>query len=128
MDETDESVRVRAALMQFHAEVRALQEAGDEFRHCHARNLELLVDRLARLKHRLKDAARYETLDGTKRAKTEMEQAFYGPAVRQAAAHFRMRVDAPPARWRAGLSDTECDLSYMLHQLDNYLRDRAAVE
>lgn len=73
------------------------------------------------VKSTLKEAAHHETIDGAKRPKTDLEQWFFGPAVRQAAANFLMRIDVPPPRRRSGLVDPGGDLSYAICGLEAHI-------
>lgn len=118
MNSNEEVDRILATLRIWHEEICALRDAGDRLRDTRSAEVDAHFERLRAIKKELRDAAKHETIDGTKRPKTELEQWSYGPAVRQAAANFRMRTDAPPSKWRSGLADPECDLSHAIYGLE----------
>ena len=84
-----------------------------------------LKARLAALKQDIKEAAKHETLSRRKTQKTELEQAFFGPAMRATSANFRMRTDTNPRspEWVRGLYEVELELSYFLHSLEAFLKE-----
>ncbi|MGE8690049.1 MAG: hypothetical protein ACN6PJ_23080 [Achromobacter sp.] len=73
-----------------------------------------LQKRLAALKTAIKEAAKFGTLSGTKRDQTELERCFYDPAVRSAAANFRLPTNSNPLtkNWASELYDSRSDISY----------------
>lgn len=99
-----------------HGEAQSLIEAahGDP---------SVLKERLATLKHDIKEAAKNETLSRRKANKTELEQAFFGPAMRATSANFRIRTDTSPqsSAWARGLREVEHELSYFLHSIESFL-------
>lgn len=111
-----EALAMIAELQRMHDEVRSLLDGSDG-------QSDILKRRLTALKQDIKEAAKYETISRKKIPKTELEQAFFGPAIRSTSANFRMRTDTNPGSpaWARGLYEVELELSYHLHGLESYL-------
>ena len=86
-----------------------------------------LQERLASLKSFLKNAAKFGNLSATKRDQTEIERCFYDPAVRSAAAHFRLPTNSNPLtkNWASELYDSRSDISYYRHGLEKLISERS---
>lgn len=112
-----EATLILEALGQWHAELNAIGEAGNRLRSLRSPEVDDWRHRLIQVKADIKDAAKTSTLDGRKRAPTELERCYYSPAVRHASANFRMRTDAPPSKWSSGVFEPASDLSYWMHRL-----------
>ncbi|MCM5669166.1 hypothetical protein NDR77_24715, partial [Pseudomonas aeruginosa] len=79
-------------LRRWHDEARSLiDDAADKSR-LSPTGIDSLKTRLSILKNEIKEAAKHETLSRRKTAKTELEQCFFGPAVRSTSANFRLRT------------------------------------
>lgn len=113
----DEANLILGILHLFHEELETISHAGDRLKQSRSLEVDDYRRRLVNVKGALKDAAKSGTLDGVKRPQTELERCFYGPAVQHAAAHFRLRTDAPPNMWLSGLYDPAGDVSYYTHGL-----------
>lgn len=115
----DEAQAIAAELQRWYDEARSLiDDAADKSR-LSASSIDTLKSRLAKLKAEIKEAAKHETLSRRKTEKTDLEQFFFGPAVRSTSANFRMRTDTSPKSetWSRGLYEVELELSYALHGL-----------
>jgi len=118
----EEAKAIVAELQRWHDEALSLiNDAADKSR-LSSNSLDLLKVRLTALKDEIKTAAKHETLSGRKTPRTELEQCFFGPAVRSTAANFRMRTDTSPHShsWARGLHEVESELSYVLHRLEAF--------
>lgn len=113
----DEANVILDILQRFHEELEAISDAGDRLKQSRSPEVDEYRRRLVNVKGELKTAAKSGTLDGAKRPQTELERCFYGPAVQHAAAHFRLRTDAPPSMWLSGLYDPAGDVSYYRYGL-----------
>ena len=119
----NEAQAIIAEIQMWHDEAQSLVfDAADKSK-LSPNNIELLKTRLSKLKGEIKDAAKYETLSRRKIPNTDLEQFFFGPAVRSTSANFRIRTDTNPnsAAWAQGLHEVEFELSYTLHNLRAYL-------
>ena len=118
-----EAHTIIAELRRMHDEVRSLISDAADKAQLSAGGPDALKDRLVILKQDIKDAAKHETLSRRKAPKTELEQAFFGPAVRSTSANFRMRTDTSPKSpaWAKGLYEVELELSYYLHNIEAYV-------
>ncbi|CAI8817288.1 PH domain-containing protein [Pseudomonas chlororaphis] len=123
----NEALAIISELKRWHDEARSLiDDAADKSR-LSSNSIDLLKARLTKLKGEIKDAAKYETLSHRKAPKTDLEQFFFGPAVRSTSANFRMRTDTSPhsQSWVRGLYEVELELSYALHNLETYLKENS---
>lgn len=115
-----EAQAIIAELKRWHDEAWSLiKDASDKSR-LSSNSIDLLKARLATLKEDIKGAAKHETLSRRKTSKTELEQCFFGPAVRSTSANFRIRTDTSPHSllWARGLHEVESELSYVIHRLE----------
>ncbi|MDO7911354.1 hypothetical protein Q6A49_12505 [Pseudomonas sp. 22-AL-CL-001] len=120
-----EAQAIADKLQRWHDEARSLiDEASDKLR-LSPSSIDSLRSRLTTLKHEIKESAKYETLSGRKTAKTELEQYFFGPAVRSTSANFRLRTDTSPKSelWARGLNEVEFELSYTLDGLQRFIAE-----
>jgi hypothetical protein len=120
----NEAVAIITELQRWHDEARSLvDDAADKLR-LSSNSTDLLKARLTKLKGEIKDAAKYETLSRKKSPKTDLEQFFFGPAVRATSSNFRMRTDTSPysAMWNRGLHEVEHELSYAIHSIRESLK------
>lgn len=117
-----EAKEIVAQLQRWHDEARSLiDDAADKYR-LSPTGIDSLKTRLSTLKNEIKEAAKYETLSRRKNAKTELEQYFFGPAVRSTSANFRLRTDTSPKSelWARGLHEVEFELSYAIDGLQRF--------
>ncbi|WP_422419165.1 hypothetical protein [Pseudomonas sp. GZD-222] len=119
----NEALAILAELKRWHGEARSLVDDAADKSRLSPNSIDLLKSRLATLKTEIKDAVKHETLSRRNVAKTELEQCFFGPAVRSTLANFRMRTDTSPHSelWVRGLSEVEFELSYAIHGLEKFL-------
>ena len=123
----NQALAIIAELQRWHDEARNLiDDAADKSR-LSSNSIDLLKIRLTKLKDEIKDAAKHETLSRRKEPKTDLEQFFFGPAVRSTSANFRMRTDTSPhsEKWNRGLYEVELELSYGLHNIQGSLKTNA---
>lgn len=123
----NEALSIIAELQRWHDEARSLiGDAADKSK-LSSNSIDLLKIRLTKLKDEIKDAAKHETLSRRKTSKTDLEQFFFGPAVRSTSANFRMRTDTSPhsEKWSQGLHEVEHELSYALHNIQGSLKTNA---
>ena len=123
----NEALAIVAELQRWHDEARSLiDDAADKSR-LSPNSVDLLKTRLTKLKDEIKDAAKYETLSRRKAPKTDLEQFFFGPAVRSTSANFRMRTDTSPhsEKWNRGLFEVELELSYELDRIQKVIETNA---
>lgn len=122
-----EAQAIIAEIQRWHDEAKSLVSDAADKSKLSPDNKDLLKARLSKLKGEIKDAAKYETLSRRKRPITDLEQFFFGPAVRSTSANFRMRTDTNPnsAAWAQGLHEVEFELSYTLHNLQAYLEENS---
>ena len=123
----NEALAIFAELQRWHDEARSLiDDAADKSR-LSPNSTDLLKTRLTKLKDEIKDAAKYETLSRRKAPKTDLEQFFFGPAVRSTSANFRMRTDTSPhsEKWNRGLFEVELELSYELDRIQKVIETNA---
>ncbi|MFU5113276.1 hypothetical protein ACUDPR_17065 [Pseudomonas aeruginosa] len=114
-------------LRRWHDEARSLiDDAADKSR-LSSTAIDSLKARLSILKNEIKEAAKHETLSRRKTAKTELEQCFFGPAVRSTSANFRLRTDTSPKSelWARGLHEVEFELSYSIHGLERFVAENS---
>ncbi|WP_159918011.1 hypothetical protein [Pantoea sp. 18069] len=71
------------------------------------------------LKLDIKSAAQYGTVDGIKRTRTDIEDAFYYPAICGALIHLKPATNSDPtaADWCGAIENAKCDIDTMLFQL-----------
>lgn len=114
-----EAQAIIAELTRMHDEAMSLLNEGRSVVDAYSDKAVSLKSRLAALKLDIKDAAKHETLLRRNTTKTQLEQNFFGPAVRSTAANFRMRSDTSPAsrNWSRGLHEVESELSYVIYNL-----------
>lgn len=117
----NEAKAIIAELQRMHAETLSLIDDANS-------DPSVLKTRLATLKQDIKEAAKNETLSRRKAAKTELEQAFFGPAMRATSANFRIRTDTSPQSpaWASGLREVEHELSYFLHGIESFVSKQQA--
>ncbi|ALP47905.1 TPA: hypothetical protein L3631_006040 [Pseudomonas aeruginosa] len=114
-------------LRRWHDEARSLiDDAADKSR-LSPTGIDSLKTRLSILKNEIKEAAKHETLSRRKTAKTELEQCFFGPAVRSTSANFRLRTDTSPKSelWARGLHEVEFELSYSIDGLERFVAENS---
>ncbi|HCH0514144.1 hypothetical protein [Pseudomonas aeruginosa] len=114
-------------LRRWHDEARSLiDDAADKSR-LSSTAIDSLKARLSILKNEIKEAAKHETLSRRKTAKTELEQCFFGPAVRSTSANFRLRTDTSPKSelWARGLHEVEFELSYSIDGLERFVAENS---
>jgi hypothetical protein len=72
------------------------------------------------LKADLKEASKYGTLSGRRRAMSRAEECFYAPAVRRAALDLRPPTNSNPltSGWLSAVFEAQSEFSYWLHGLD----------
>lgn len=119
----NEALTIIAVLQRWHDEARSLVDDASGKSRLSSSSADLLKARLAKLKDEIKEAAKHETLSRKKAPKTDLEQFFFGPAVRSTSANFRMRIDTSPhsEKWNQGLREVEHELSYALHSIQGSL-------
>ncbi|MEG1625106.1 hypothetical protein [Pseudomonas sp.] len=122
-----EAQAIAAELQRWQEEARSLADEAAEKSRLSPSCIDSLKNRLTSLKHEIKEAAKYETLSGRKTAKTELEQCFFGPAVRSTSANFRLRTDTSPKSelWARGLYEVELELSYALDGLQRFIAENS---
>ncbi|MCU1752162.1 hypothetical protein [Pseudomonas sp. 6D_7.1_Bac1] len=120
----EEAQAIIAELKRMHDDIRSLISDADDKSRLTVNSTASLKERLTTIKQDIKDAAKNETLSRRKASKTELEQAFFGPAVRGASSNFRMRTDTSPvsSAWARGLHEVESELSYFLYSLEAHLK------
>ena len=125
--DVNEAQAIIAEIQRWHDEAKSLVSDAADNSKLSPNNKEMLKARLSKLKGAIKDAAKYETLSRRKGPNTDLEQFFFGPAVRSTSANFRMRTDTNPnsAAWAQGLHEVEFELSYTLHNLHAYLEENS---
>ena len=122
-----EAQAITAELQRWHDEACSLvAEAADKAR-LSPTSIDSLKSRLSSLKHEIKEAAKHETLSRRRAAKTDLEQCFFGPAVRSTSANFRLRTDTSPKSelWARGLNEVEFELSYGLDGLQRFVAENS---
>ena len=123
----DQALAIIAELKRWRDEARSLTEEASDKSRLSPNSGDLLKARLNKLKVEIKEAAKYETLSRRKSSKTDLEQFFFGPAVRSTSANFRMRTDTSPhsQSWVRGLYEVELELSYALHNVEAYFKENS---
>lgn len=123
----NEALAIITELQRWHDEARSLVDDASDKSRLSSNSVDLLKIRLTKLKDEIKDAAKHETLSRRKAPKTDLEQFFFGPAVRSTSANFRMRTDTSPnsEKWNQGLHEVEHELSYALHNIQGSLKTNA---
>lgn len=119
----EEAVAIAAELQKLHDEARSLIADAASGRH----HSDELHARVVTLKAAIKEGAKYETLSRRREPKTDLEQCFFGPAMRSASSNFRMKTNTNPkgSAWAAGLHEVEFEISYYLHNLNEYIKENA---
>ncbi|EMB2851992.1 hypothetical protein [Pseudomonas aeruginosa] len=122
-----EASEMLAELERMHSEIEFLMSAGENVKYASPSDVAALQERLKAIKADIQSAAKYETLARRKQTKTELEQAFFGPAVRSASANFRLPSNSNPRspNWISGLYEVSVDLSYYAHGLRAHIDDAA---
>lgn len=122
-----EAQAITAELQRWKNEARSLTDEAAEKSRLSPSSIDSLKSRLTTLKHEIKEAAKHETLSRQKTAKTELEQFFFGPAVRSTSANFRLRTDTSPKSelWARGLNEVEFELSYALDGLQRFVAENS---
>jgi len=122
-----EAQTIAAELQRWHDEARSLVDEAAAKSRLSPSGIDSLKSRLTTLKHEIKEAAKYETLSRRNTTKTELEQCFFGPAVRSTAANFRLRTDTSPKSnlWNRGLYEVELELSYALDNVQRFIADNS---
>lgn len=120
-----EARAIATELQRWHDEARSLVDDAADKSRLSPTGIESLKIRLTTLKHEIKEAAKHETLSRTRTTKTELEQFFFGPAVRSTSANFRLRTDTSPKSelWARGLNEVEFELSYALDGLQRFVAE-----
>lgn len=120
----NEAQAIIAELQRWHDEARNLVKDASDKSRLSSNCAGLLKTRLTKLKDEIKEAAKHETLSRKKAPKSNLEQFFFGPAVRSTSANFRMRTDTSPhsEKWNRGLHEVEHELSYALHSIHESLK------
>lgn len=123
----NEALAIIGELQRWHDEARSLVDDAADKSRLSPNSIDLLKNRLTKLKDEIKDAAKHETLSRRKAPQTDLEQFFFGPAVRSTSANFRMRTDTSPhsEKWNQGLHEVEHELSYALHNIKGSLKANA---
>jgi hypothetical protein len=72
------------------------------------------------LKEDLKLAAKYGTIDNTRRTKTRTEDCFYDPAVRKAAIDLQPATNSNPitSHWLSAVIEAQSEFTYYLDSLE----------
>jgi hypothetical protein len=114
---------VSSELLRLEAEFDALSEESDP-RTLAPANIPALQARLAALKADIKAAAKYGTISRKKEPQSNFEQWFFGPAVQQASANFRMAINSNPLtkNWASELYSSRGDISYFRFGLEKYIK------
>jgi len=120
-----EARAISTELQRWHDEARSLVDDAADKSRISPTGIDSLKSRLTILKHEIKEAAKHETLSRRRTAKTELEQFFFGPAVRSTSANFRLRTDTSPKSelWARGLNEVEFELSYALDGLQRFVAE-----
>lgn len=120
----NEAQAIIAEIQRWHDEARDLVKDASDKSRLSSNCADLLKTRLTKLKDEIKEAAKHETLSRKKAPKSDLEQFFFGPAVRSTSANFRMRTDTSPhsEKWNRGLHEVEHELSYALHSIHESLK------
>ncbi|HEH9497441.1 TPA: hypothetical protein ACKPYC_002538 [Pseudomonas aeruginosa] len=122
-----EAQAIADELRRWHDEARSLiGDAADKSK-LSSIGIDSLKTRLSILKNEIKEAAKHETLSRRNTAKTELEQCFFGPAVRSTSANFRLRTDTSPNSelWARGLHEVEFELSYAIDGLERFVAENS---
>lgn len=122
-----EAAAIAAELQRWHDEARSLADQAADKSSLSPANIDSMKNRLSYLKNEIKEAAKHETLSRRKMAKTELEQFFFGPAVRSTSANFRLRTDTSPKSelWARGLHEVEFELSYAIDGLQRFVAENS---
>ncbi|ULT73014.1 hypothetical protein [Pseudomonas sp. BC42] len=122
-----EAAAVEAELQRWHDEARSLADEAFDKSRLSPTSIDSMKRRLSDLKNEIKEAAKHETLSRRKIAKTELEQCFFGPAVRSTSANFRLRADTNPKSdlWARGLHEVEFELSYAIDGLQRFVAENS---
>lgn len=107
-------------LRRLYTELREIMVAGDRLKGTTSWEVSEYQVRIKTVKAQLKDYAKTETLNLRRKTQTDAERFFFGPAVRSASSHFRMRTDAAPTKWVSGLSEASSDLGYFIHKFERH--------
>lgn len=119
--DTHELQSIRDKLARFDSRCEAVMALLGDKRHL-SREDRAHVDELYRsLKDDLKRAAAVGTVSGEKRAPTDAEERFYGPAVRAAALALAPAVNSNPvtSRWSSALYDAQIEFAHYMPKLED---------
>ncbi|MEN5206765.1 hypothetical protein ABE493_01390 [Stenotrophomonas terrae] len=107
-------------LRRLYTKLREIMAAGERLKGATSWEASEYHERIKTVKAQLKDYAKTEALNLRRKTQTDAERFFFGPAVRSAASHFRMRTDAAPTKWVSELSEASSDVSYFIHKFERH--------
>ncbi|WP_175178540.1 hypothetical protein [Achromobacter denitrificans] len=119
---------VLSELVRLEKEFDSLSEQSDPATLDRA-SVPALQARLTRLKQELKSAAKHETISGRRELPSEFERCFYGPAVQQASANFRLPTNANPfsRSWASELYSSRGDISHFRFSLEKLIQEKTGA-
>ena len=115
-EEIAEARRVMDALKQLDQRIVAMlsrSPAGKKLSHWEDQSLR---EETVSLKADIKAAAKRGKILDSRAPQTDLESAYYEPALHKASARFMLRTDVSPsnAKWRSGLIDVQEEISYYI--------------
>lgn len=121
--ELHEAQLIANELRRLHENIDGLMRDTGDKRRFSDDEVALLQARLRSAKEEIKAAAKNGTISRKREPLSELESAFFEPAIRKAAARFSLAINANPrtTNWVSGLYDVAGELSYMLYNLEEYI-------
>lgn len=118
---THELQSIRGKLAGFDSRCEAIVALLGDRRHLPREDRGHLEELYRSLKDDLKRAAAVGTVSGEKRAPTEAEKYFYGPAVRAAALALAPAVNSNPINsdWSSALYDAQIEFAHYMPKLED---------
>ena len=120
-----EALMVIKALQKYEADINSLMEILGEKKSLTPRVKSECQDKFKKLKENLKLAAKFGTVDGTKRVLTHYESAYFQPAVSSASVNCNVAVNSHPIKsnWFSCLYGMDIDITHILSQLTEQYHD-----
>ena len=115
-NEITEARRVMTALCELDRRIAAMLAKSPEGKKLPPWEESSLRQETVTLKADIKAAAKRGKILEDRHAQTELESAYFDPALREASARFLLRTDASPssAKWRSGLATVQGEISYYI--------------
>lgn len=115
-EEIIEARRVMDALNQLDRRIAAMLSRSPEGKKLSPWEEQSLREETVSLKADIKAAAKRGKIIDDRNPQTQLESAYYDPAVREASARFLLRTDTSPssAKWRSGMLTVQGEISYYI--------------